>query len=130
VAASAWFQAQRAAAITTGWNNAAAAVSLPSGGTTSSASITYPVSGGGTDSKLLVLNNGYWSGGYRTVSLRDDSVSGTVLAQTTISMPSSGTWSATGSVSPPSSAATITVNFTVNGQAYSKSFRWNGSSWA
>ena len=107
-----------------GWNDAAAAIVWPSSGTSSGATFTFPVSGGSTDSKAYVLTTGSWSSGSLTVRMREGSASGTTVADTSVSMPTSGTLSGvSASTAPAGGYVNFTGTFTVGGKAYSISWR-------
>lgn len=124
VAATAWFQQQIAAARQAG----AAGVTLSQGGWDGSGNNIVTASNGATETVSLpsFTSSGgtSWSGGATYVYFSTPSVSLPLLTKQ-VSLPATSAWSATGSVSPPSSAGTITVR--VGGA--SRTFRWSGTSW-
>lgn len=124
VAATAWYQqrivaAQQAGAAGVtlsqrGWNGSGNNIVDASNGATETVALPSFTSSGGTT----------WSSGVTYVYFSTPSVSLPLLTKQ-VSLPATSAWSATGSVSPPSSAGTITVR--VGGA--SRTFRWSGTAW-
>ena len=124
IAATAWYQQRIAAAQQAG----AAGVTLSQGGWDGSGNNIVTASNGATETVSLpsFTSSGgtTWSSGVTYVYFSTPSVSLPLLTKQ-VSLPATSAWSATGSVSPPSSAGTITVR--VGGA--SRTFRWSGTSW-
>lgn len=107
-----------------GWDAAADAIVWPSSGSSTGATFTYPTAGGSTAQKAYVLTTGSWSSGSLTVRMRDGSASGTTVADTSVSMPTSGTLSGvSASTAPAGGYVNFSGTFTVGGKAYSISWR-------
>ena len=107
-----------------GWDAAADAIVWPSSGSSSGATFTYPTTGGSTAQKAYVLTTGSWSSGSLTVRMRDGSASGTTVADTSVSMPTSGTLSGvSASTAPAGGYVNFSGTFTVGGKAYAISWR-------
>lgn len=124
IAATAWYQQRIAAAQQAG----AAGVTLSQRGWDGSGNNIVDASNGATETVALpsFTSSGgtTWSSGVTYVYFSTPSVSLPLLTKQ-VSLPATSAWSATGSVSPPSSAGTITVR--VGGA--SRTFRWSGTSW-
>lgn len=124
IAATAWYQQRIAAAQQAGeagvtlsqrgWDGSGNNIVDASNGATETVTLPSFTSSGGTT----------WSSGVTYVYFSTPSVSLPLLTKQ-VSLPATNAWSATGSVSPPSSAGTITVR--VGGA--SRTFRWSGTSW-
>lgn len=124
VAATAWYQQQIAAARQAG----AAGVTLSQGGWDGSGNNIVTASNGTTETVALpsFTSSGgtSWSGGATYVYFNTPSVSLPLLTKQ-VSLPATSAWSASGTVAPPSSSASITVR--VGGA--SRTFTWSGSAW-
>ena len=92
IADTAFYQNAVSAASAQGYRDAANAVRFPDSGVASQMYVTYPNTAGSTTQKGFYLTQGSWSSGSRTISLRRESTSGAIVAQTTVNMPASGTW--------------------------------------
>lgn len=117
IADTAYFRNAVSAAQTTGWTNAANAVRFPNSGTKESMIIYYPDLNGTTSQKGYYLTQGGWSNGKKTISLRQNSTVGTIVAQLPVNMPTSATWNVY-SYAGTTLGETVYASCTVGGKKY------------
>lgn len=118
IADTAYYQNAVSAAQQTGYRNAANAVRFPNSGVQSQMYITYPNTSGATSQKGYFLTQGGWGSGKKTVSLRQESSTGTIVAQLSVSLPTSGTWTVE-SRTGVQYGIPISASFRVGGKTYS-----------
>ena len=118
IADTAYFINAVSAATSQGYTNAANAIVWPTQAYKESCYITYPNTSGGTSQKAYFITQGSWSSGKKLVSLRQNSTTGTIVAQRTVELPASGTWTVE-SRTGIQYGIPITASFRVGGKTYS-----------
>lgn len=105
-----------------GWKDAVRALALPGNSTSSSTTITAPtLTVGNTQTRTYRLSQNGWSSGANKVYLNDVTDTAFTVAMTTVSMPTSASWTITqsgGGISIPSGTQ-ITAVCTAGGKSYS-----------
>lgn len=117
IADTAFYRSAVSAAASQGYTNAANAIVWPVQAYKESCYITYPNTSGGTSQKAYFITQGGWSSGKKLISLRQNSTTGTIVAQRTVELPASGTWTVE-SRTGVQYGIPVSASFRVGGKTY------------